>query len=432
MVSVRENAMAPRRSSPLRARATFTVALLGVSLLAACGGGGNAIFANDLDPGAGAGAQRAAMDAALPASYTLHPIRIALADLQLGLGPIINAKGQFIGYDRGRGFVYDPQTDSETIFTDPASSTAFFFPSAINDAGAVSGSVLEDGVNGTRHAAFYWSPATGSAVIRDTSGDVVQTFLSNDGIVGGYYPAFRWNSLTSMLQEFPSFKALSMNNAGSMFGAVNGEAAILLPDGTTRPLLADGPVPATDAGLIADGDVVFTGLRQEIGGLKPGAIVVSDGHAMNIGFGLVAIPPGATESSSISRISSNGHAIGTNYPSSTLPNCLGSRIGPEVPFHWFAGEGASPITVDNGGPLTTLIDVNRSGVVLGHTGTPDGKFQRAFVWTKASGSILLDSLVPDLPPNTHLINAEAIGDGGHILAYRLGDATGWVVLMPNP
>ena len=68
------------------------------------------------------------------------------------------------------------------------------------------------------------------------------------------------------------------------------------------------------------------------------------------------------------------------------------------------------------------VAVNGAGIAVGYTpflGTP----QRAFVWTRASGGVLLDDRVMNLPADTRIRQAIEIGEGGHILAVTVTTGT---------
>jgi hypothetical protein len=440
--------MTPFFSAHSASTHTAVAALFCATLLAACGGGGSS------EPGA-AGAQASAVsdaivqqgafDGGLPTSYTLHTIPVPQGNLsivQSATAKVINADGKVVGVNTAFGpIVFDPRNDSETVltFAKPDEAVHTYPPYAINDASEVAGIAAD--ASQTRRATFHWSASTGGVAIPGTAGPntgAPQVFLSSGGIVGGGISngdvpcsGFRWDSATGALQSYPSFCPSAMNDAGSMFGAQNGESVILSPDGSTRPLVPGTPLSARD-GLIADDDTVFTSVRDaEIAGLKFGAVAVSNGHATNIGLGLVTIPPDVTnvfESSTVVAISGDGQAIGTDDAGWTIDLSCGSWGGASVPFHWSAADGATAITVP-GEQISTVRDINRNGLVVGRVAS--GK---AFAWTRATGGVLLEPLVSNLPPNTRLLDTQAIGDGGHILAIllRVDDQTSEsVVLVPD-
>jgi hypothetical protein len=79
--------------------------------------------------------------------------------------------------------------------------------------------------------------------------------------------------------------------------------------------------------------------------------------------------------------------------------------------------GATPLQ-DNGRTIE-LRDVNRDGIVIGRSSSLTEPFDRyAFAFTADTGVVRLNDLVANLPDGVTLLDVGAIGDGGHILAWR--------------
>jgi hypothetical protein len=190
-----------------------------------------------------------------------------------------------------------------------------------------------------------------------------------------------------------------------------------------------GPDQGRDAPFVADDESVFVQATAGNGALQPGAIVVTRDGARNIGLG-VAAPPGVTPTFEFNDLiyahRSGQHAVGTDFVS--YAGAQGQDLHSETGFYWNATDGATAVRI--GTAISQPAAVNKDGIVVGGLVEPN-QTQRtaaAFVWSRTSGGVLLETLVANMP-GLQLRGAQAIGDGGHIIA--LSEDRGFVLLTPE-
>jgi len=374
---------------------------------------------------------------AASASYGLRslPLPLGLGVPFLTVDRTMNASGQVVGLAE-QGFLFDPGDNSLSYLSSDFTRT--YAPFAIADTGAVAGTVMGEPFSG-----FAWTRDAGVKTfsVSERMLGILTVFVANSGLVGGVglrpqpdCGTFTFDPSTDTLKEYPDFCAASMNSAGVMVGVTrDNRVATLSPDGELR--IVDAMLRGGGRMFITDDNDIFFHLGEDAGELKAGAVVISAGRAMNIGRGAVPPPPdaaGARELVTIRSVSSKGHAIGV--VGFFIDDVCLTSAGEAVIF-WSAQTGTAVIEVQD--RLASPNDVNDDGVVVGNAyRQQDGSvgFPKAFAWTHESGSSLLDAHVSNLPQDAELVEAYAIGDGGHILAFKLHpdvQSRGWVLLSPQ-
>ena len=430
---------------------------LALGILSACGGGGSATA---LDEGHARTATDAPLAAArVPASYSARFIEPPFGPFGgIGTARAIDMRGRFIG-------AYGFNQEVHAYLDDAASSVALTDPSrefnsqalALGETGWVAGVIDYAFGGGIVPRAFAWSRDSGTIEITaGLSGFAWSRALSatDSGLIGGDLcavlgqadghdfdscnEAYIWDSSDRSIRRYPQFRVSSMNEAGTMVGISSAPncpdgLALMQRDGSLRALGLGvpvvGPNQGRDAPFVADDESVFVQATAGNGDLKQGAIVVTRDGARNIGLG-VAAPPGVTPSFEFNDFTdvhrSGQHVVGTDFV--TYAGAQGEDVHSETGFYWNASEGATAIRI--GSAISQPAAVNKDGIVVGAVVEPDPN-QRgavAFVWSRTSGGVLLETLVGNMP-GLRLRGAQAIGDGGHIIA-RSEDG-GFVLLTPE-
>lgn len=432
--------------------------LLALAALAGCGGGGSAPAPDEVRARTATDGPLAA--ARVPASYSarfIHPPFGPFGAIRAARP--IDMRGRFIG-------AYGFNQQEHAYFDDAASSVALTDPSrefnsqalALGETGWVAGVIDYAFGGGIVPRAFAWSRNSGTIEITaGLSGFAWSRALSatDSGLIGGDLcavlgqanghdfdscnEAFIWDSSDRSIRRYPQFRVSSMNEAGTMVGISSAPncpdgLALMQRDGSLRALGLGVPVVGPDQGrdapFVADDESVFVQATAGNGDLKPGAIVVTRDGARNIGLG-VAAPPGVTPSFEFNDLiyahRSGQHAVGTDFV--TYAGAQGQDVHSETGFYWNAADGATAIRV--GTAISQPKAVNKDGIVVGTVVEPDPTQQRvaaAFVWSRTSGGVLLETLVTNVP-GLQLREAWAIGDGGHIIASSQDG--GFVLLTPE-
>jgi hypothetical protein len=417
------------------------VALTVVAAALATGcGGGQAPSEPDvlLAPATTGTSQGLSTPTAATTSYTLRslPLPLGLGVPFLTVHRTINASGQVVGLAE-QGFVIDAQDNALTYLSQDFTTT--YAPFAIADSGAVAGAIMGQAFKG-----FAWTRDGGVEPfsISERMLGILTVFVADSGLVGGVglrqqpdCGTFTFDPSTDTLNEYPDFCATSMNKAGVMVGVTrDNRVATLSPDGQVR--IVDAMLRSGGRMFITDDNDIFLHLPEDVGELKAGAVMISGGRAMNIGRGAVRPPADAaqaTELVTISSVSSKGHAIGT--AGFFIDDVCMDPAGEPATIFWSAQTGTAVIEFEN--RITVANDVNDDGVVVGNAYLKfDGSagFPKAFVWSFESGGSFLDTHVSNLPQDAELVEGFAVGDGGHILAFKthpVAESRGWVLLTPQ-
>ncbi|MGX4640366.1 PKD domain-containing protein [Massilia sp. SYSU DXS3249] len=356
-----------------------------------------------------------------PGVYNVIP----LSDDPLAFGVDINRKGQVAfteffpqpepGVDRGRFF------DGYKIHTLGTLGGNNTRTSAVNDLGQVTGFsdtnifVTPGGL--VYSHAFRWSKEKG--LVDLTPGREFFSFgsdINNKGAVAGIARgnAALWSPNNTLFEFGPPFGdasfATALNDSGTLVGWSQAGPGFL-PSRWTRatgrlpiPGLLESPTAqASDinnAGYIV-GRAPF---RLE----NPGdAFGVDHAFLWTPTAGTIDLGTGSGTASSADRINERGTVIGQV----TGP---GFRRG----FVWTHGSGLIEIgRLD--GANSIAFDLNNLGQVVGSIGgaiTGGNVGERAFVWTRASGAIDLNTRVRNVPHGLVLRRAVAISDNGSIVA----------------
>jgi hypothetical protein len=332
-----------------------------------------------------------------------------------------------------RPFLYDAGSDS-SVDIGPADAGISALAFSISDSGVVVGAAYLPREGGTVPSAFAWSRAGGFLPIDPERNEGSFAYWTTDaGMVGGETVdaakqectgAFRWDVVSRAFTRYAHFCPHTMNAAGAMAGKYtppDGQPylAVLEIDGTVRPLLPGSAIDGEVRFLMDDGNAV---IDVECGN----QILISAGKTSKLKPGLVSPPSQATESTevaTINAVSRSNLAVGLDQIFWSRPGMGGTL---ESGFVWSEGTGVLPMNV--GSDSANPVAVNGAGIAVGYTPSL-GAPQRAFVWTRASGSVLLDDRVMNLPADTRISGAIEIGEGGHILAVTGDDR--YVVLAPQ-
>ena len=313
--------------------------------------------------------------------------RVRVLPLEVPFVTGFNDRQQVIGYGPQDlttvGFRWDPTHGLQSIYPSGmyGDNSAWAIPLDINKHGEVAG---------------YRSvgPGSASAFVRDRSGTVLDLgpFFANGlndrgQVVGaGVLPnsesrAVVWNAGTGMTElGGPNSRAVDINNRGVIAGEVQGEAAVWTDVGIWQEL-----------GIL--GDSPFGGPR------------FSSAHAVN----------------------DRGWVVGTSTAAAGGAFLWTPQTGMENLGHLHTG-------YDIG--LSHALDINQHGTVIGESlgwiyfrGEYEQVPPRAFVWTRRTGMMALDDLIPTGWIVSHVI---AINDHEDILATaeHLTDGSHTVVLEP--
>ena len=334
----------------------------------------------------------------------------------------INAKGQVTYTDLPaetgipRAKFYDGHTtiDIGTLGGPAAGSQA------INDRGQITGSSAT--ASGAFHA-FLWSKATGMVDIHQPGLPVSNGYvLNNKGWVAGVAPfsgatgpitAFRWTPATGMV-NIGSFGTTSFPNAINDAGTVVG--------------YSQGPEPGilgrafkwTEAGglqsLVSTSSVVSQ--ANDIN--EAGKIVGSGTDNLNFNDRALLWTPQGTQIDLDADFTILSYAYRLNEKELVIGQTF-DNIGDNRAFVWSREHGILEFG-SAGTDASTAFDLNNLGQVVGSLNA------RAFLWTRAGGTVDLNTRVPGAPPDFVLYQADAISDNGSILASA---NTGLVLLVPS-
>jgi probable HAF family extracellular repeat protein len=351
-----------------------------------------------------------------PSTYRLIPLA------PNGFSDDINAKGQvafteFVGaIPRAR--VYDGSAVRDLgTFGGPSAVTA-----AINEQGQVAGSASLDPAGEVFHA-FRWSRQTGLVDLnRPGAGNSLATDINNKGQVVGTatFPgqfrishAFRWSQHTGMV-DLGSFGdssvAFAINDAGTTAGFSNSPDSGFLVLATKWPptggpvALNSFPSPASYGNDINNAGQIVGSAAFDAGLSDRAFIWTREGGLRSLG---TEGPAGGYAK----RINEKGLVIGDVY----------AGPGDQNGFIWSRENGLLVV----GTPLVDSSDVtgvNNRGQVVGSLNG------RAFVWTRASGFVDLNTLIPGAPADFTLLSADAISDTGSIVA---SGSAGLFLLVPQ-
>lgn len=329
----------------------------------------------------------------------------------------INAKGQVAFTEViggvGRAKFYDGNTvrDIGTL-GGPGAAIA-----AINDVGQIAGS--SSGTNGVQRA-FRWSAATGMIDLGGPdTGFASAADINNRGWVTGSAQfggqaqahAFRWTPQTGMV-DLGSFNTNSngfaLNDKGTVVGNSEspegglGRLAVRWPASTPLALTTFATPFSTALDINSAGQIVGNG------SVDPGFQEIAFLWSPQTGIVDLGVP-GPTLASA-EKINEKGLVIGSSLTPSNARGVVWSREHGLLIF--------GTLEVDQ----TRTRDLNNLGQVVGSFNN------RAFVWTRASGVIDLNTRLVGAPPELELFEASAISDNGAIVAVA---NTGLVLLVPR-
>ena len=441
-------------SSRAALHAQLAAATLVACALAACGGGSGSGSVHD---GSAALAEAAA---GLPASYDWRAAQTPPGGARTSLvNPLLNPLGAIRTIDSTGRFIAsyvvanDPQQVPHAMFdagsgaialTD-AAAERISRANAVNENALIAGTIDEGVLPPGTPRAFAWSAAAGSVAIAAGQPEPYSgaEFVSDAGLVAGRLcnsvsggslaecqTTFLWSSASSTLQRISGFELIWMNNGGDLLGhfqppgCAERQVVVMTRDGkflTTEPALPTGSL--ANLRFLADNGTVIGNLFANVPPLQEGAVAVVSGRVRNIGLGVSAPPPGATVISEVALVSGasrNGYAVGTNTLRYTDAQGMAGSVN--TAFFWSEQGGTVPMRIEGSDLVFLPHAVNSAGVVVGAAGNSTGSL-RAYVWTKGTGGVRLETLT-----SIGLREAWAIGEGGHILA--VDDDSRVVLLTP--
>ena len=330
----------------------------------------------------------------------------------------INAKGQVAFTEviagAGRAKFYDGNSvrDIGTL-GGPGAAIA-----AINDAGQIAGS-SSTGTNGVQHA-FRWSAATGIIDLAGPgTGFASAADINSRGWVTGSAQfggqalphAFRWTPQTGMVDLGSlnqSSNGFALNDKGTVVGDSEspngglGRLAVRWP-GTTPLAITTFATPFSAA-------LDINNAGQIVGNGAVGPDFQDIAFLWSPQTGIVDLGvPGPTLASA-EKINEKGLVIGSSFTPGSVRGFVWSRENGPLIF--------GTLDVDQ----TRTRDLNNLGQVVGSFNN------RAFVWTRASGVVDLNTRVIGAPPDFVLVEGIAISDNGSIVASA---NTGLVLLVPR-
>jgi probable HAF family extracellular repeat protein len=303
---------------------------------------------------------------------TQYPIAGTGADVQA-----VNNLGQVAGSYAGHAFRWSLATGLVDINSPVASQSGSF---DINEKGHIAGEAVFDGENDGH--GFLWTPATG---MRDL------------GSLGGRSRVWALNNADTAV-GFSRFRPQDPNSTNV---AVRWTAATGM-----RPI---GTLPSSDtiANDVNDAEQIV-GTSPMVPGGAPHAFLWSPQG------GLRDLGTGRGTRSFATRINNKGMVIGTHD---------GGSLPAERGFVWTRDHGLIEIGRDFPQPESSNANaVNNRGQVVGALNF------RAYVWTRVTGPVDLNTLGPDAPPELVLQEGRAISDNGAIVAES---NAGLVLLVPQ-
>lgn len=288
----------------------------------------------------------------------------------------VNNLGQVTGSFRGRAYRWSVATGLVNIDPTIQGNSG---GSAINEKGHIAGGVWFDGTD--EPVAFLWTPQTGMRGLGTLGGRSDATALNESGTVVGWSRIVPRGDNTTAV-AFRWTKAEGMRPLG------------------TLPSLATRASDVNEAGYIVGATPVVPG------GLEHAFLWTPK-------WGLRDLGTGAGNRSEALRINDKGMVIG---------NLSGRRGGAffNHGFVWTWEHGVVEIGIDSTNSMAN--DLNAHGHVVGAVS------DRAYVWTRATGIIDLNTRIPDAPAGLELREARAISDNGSIVVQS---SAGVVLLVPN-
>lgn len=303
---------------------------------------------------------------------TQYPIGGSDADVQS-----VNNLGQVAGSYAGHAFRWSLTTGLVDINSPIASQSSSW---DINEKGHIAGEAAFDYAFNSH--GFLWTPATG---MRDL------------GSLGGRSRVWALNDADTAV----GFSRRRPQDPNSRNVAVRWTAATGM-----RPI---GTLPSTDtvANDVNEAEQIV-GTSPMVAGGAPHAFLWSpQGGLRDLGTGRGA-------RSFATRINDKGMVIGTHD---------GGSLPAERGFVWTREHGLIEIGRDFPEPESSNANaVNNQGQVVGALNF------RAYVWTRATGPVDLNTLVRDAPPELVLNEGRAISDNGSIVAVS---NAGLMLLVPQ-
>jgi probable HAF family extracellular repeat protein len=342
-----------------------------------------------------------------------------------GSNAFLNAKGQVAFSEEVDGTVRARFFDGNTVRDIGTLGGPRAEVSGLNDLGQVTGASSVDAAGTVSHA-YRWSRTTGMIDLAGPGqGNSSGAAINNKGQVTGVADfdaegpalshAFLWSPSTGMLDlgRADGFAiGLALNEAGTVVGfggPIEGgrflqEAFRWTPAGGYQGL---GTIPSE---FTFASDVNNAG--QIVGATPFSPDTLAHAFLWTPQAGLIDLAAGRSDRSLATRINEKGLVIG-------------DLIDFPLTFHGFIwSRDMGLIEIGQGQPdiVTSALGLNNRGQVVG---TIAG---RAYVWTRATGFVDLNTLVPRAPAGLVLVEGIDINDSGTILARA---NTGLVLLVPH-
>lgn len=361
---------------------------------------------------------------AAPGAAGATSYRIVQLSPDLGANGFINNRDQvaFTEYRDGayRARLYDAGLVRELGTLGGTNAYA----TALNEHGQVVGASEFSPGNPVTHA-FRWT--RGSRMIDlDPAGitDSVATAINNKGhVVGSAWflvdsqsarHAFHWTPQAGIVDLTPGASvsgAYDINDVGTAVGFVGVPSGA--PEGLPfRWTRAEGIVPLTPLSSRGSAATDINAAGQITG------TSIFAGQEWDKAFfwsrqdGMLNIGSGTATTSEAGRLNEKGLVVGVvGEPFESVRPMAWTRAGGLLEF---AGTGSDIDGVPR--------DVNNAGQVVGDLEN------RAFIWSRASGLLDLNTRIAGAPPGLVLRSARSISDGGSIVAFS---NTGLVLLVPR-
>jgi hypothetical protein len=440
------------RPNPAHRGVPMLIAIVcGLFGLVACGGGGGGAPDSVLPASALGGITALPALAPDPApagiglSYTMESVKApdgseASLVVANSLAPIIrniNLRGDFIGAGAHGSFLFDHASHASLAIEGALHG--------VNDTSLVVGSATVDGIAGPTTSAFTWTVHGGKSEFLSGVRDVFRSTadsVSNSAFVAGTIcrtsdvllvcGGYRWDNANSRLTVYPNFQPFNLNEGGTLMGFLQSDPSM-------------PPVTTSVVTVALDGSETFLGddtPNSAGGGTSPlfladngdayveaepftGTTLIRSGSTLLVGRGFVPPISGNVEIASATAFNAVSRAVGLDR---SFSDPINEVVAVQAAFSFSPAEGSREIKVSGTATTPQPRGVNKDGIVVGFVPDADQKPLHAFVWTAATGGMLLDSLVTNLPSGVHLSSAEAIGDGGHIVAQS---NQGLVLLTPQ-
>ena len=273
---------------------------------------------------------------------------------------------------------------------------------------------------------FLWDAKQGLRLI-DPSASAIPLDINKHGEVAGLRrggPGFTndfFRTRSGTVVDLGPFFANGLNDLGQVAGSA------VLPSFESRAVVWTAEMGTTDLGGTNRHAVDINNRGLIAGDVQGQAAVWTDiGIFQELGI-LGDSPFGGPRFSSAHAINDRGWVVGTSTAAAGGAFLWTPQTGMENLGHLHSGYDIS---------LSHALDINRHGTVIGESlgwiyfaGEYEQVPPRAFVWTRRSGMMALDDLIPAGWSVTHVI---AINDHGEILATasHLNDSAHTVVLEP--